>query len=199
MRYCLSSVRLFSGSACGRACALPAPSRSANAQPARRFSHAPVIRLRNRFDRGYRLPGTCFAALLRAAMQNQFCLPCRGSASRTAHGHSRAGPVCVCRALPTNLKYTCLPVLREDIAAPSPFGAGFSGSGQFFAVFSGFRAVSLRYLPVFTGFQAVLVGLTRCFFGFLCVFIGFLPQKAKSPAANTPLPWSFFPEYIPFS
>ena len=91
MRYCLSSVRLFSGSACGRARALPAPSRSANAQPARRFSHAPVIRLRNRFDCGYRLPGTCFAALLRAAMQNQFCLPCRGSASRAAHGHSRAG------------------------------------------------------------------------------------------------------------
>ena len=91
-------------------------------------------------------------------------------------------------SLPTNLKYTCPPVLREDIAAPPPFGAGFSGSGQFFAVFSGFRAVSLRCLPVFTGFPAVLAGLTRCFFGFFCVFIGFLPQKAKSPAANTPLP-----------
>jgi len=90
-------------------------------------------------------------------------------------------------------------VLCEDIAAPPPFGADFSGSGQFFAVFSGFRAVSLRCLPVFTGFPAVLAGLTRCFFGFFCVFIGFLPLIAKSSAANTPLPWSFSPEYIPFS
>ena len=97
MRYCLSSVRLFSGSACGRVRALPAPSRSANAQPARRSSHAPVIRLRNRFDRGYRLPGTCFAALLRAAMQNQFCLPCRGSASAPPMVTPVPGPVCVCR------------------------------------------------------------------------------------------------------
>lgn len=70
-------------------------------------------------------------------------------------------------------------MLREDIAAPPPFGAGFSGSGQFFAVFPGFRAVSLQCLPVFAGFQAVLAGLTRCFFGFLCALIGFLPQKAK--------------------
>ena len=70
-------------------------------------------------------------------------------------------------------------MLREDIAAPPPFAAGFSGSGQFFAAFSGFRAVSLRCLPVFTGFPAVLAGLTRFLFGFLCALIGFLPQKAK--------------------
>lgn len=70
-------------------------------------------------------------------------------------------------------------MLREDIAAPPPLAVGFSGSGQFFAVFSGFRAVSLRCLPVFTGFPAVLAGLTRFLFGFFCVFIVFLPQKAK--------------------
>lgn len=113
-------------------------------------------------------------------------LPCRGLSACAV-------------SLPTNLKYTCLPVLREDIAAPPPFAAGFSGSGQFFAVFFGFRAVSLQCLPVFAGFPAVLAGLTRCFFGFLCVFIGFFAQKAKSSAANTPLPRSFFPEYISFS
>lgn len=90
-------------------------------------------------------------------------------------------------------------MLREDIAAPPSFGAGFSGSGQFFAVFFGFRAVSLRRLLVFTGFQAVLAGLTRCFFGFLCVFIGFLPQKAKKLRGKHTFAVELFPEYIPFS
>lgn len=119
-------------------------------------------------------------------LRRPWSLPCRGLSACAV-------------SLPTNLKYTCLPVLREDIAAPPPFAAGLSGSGQFFAAFSGFRAVSLRCLPVFTGFSAVLSGLTRFLFGFLCALIGFLPQKAKSPAANTPLPWSFSPEYILFS
>ena len=90
-------------------------------------------------------------------------------------------------------------MLREDIAAPPPFAAGFSGSGQFFAVFFGFRAVSLQCLPVFAGFQAVLAGLTRCFFGFLCVFIVFLPQKAKKLRGKHTFAVELFPEYIPFS
>ena len=101
-------------------------------------------------------------------LRRPWSLPCRGLSACAV-------------SLPTNLKYTCLPVLREDIAAPPPFAAGFSGSGQFFAVFFGFRAVSLRRLPVFAGFHAVLAGLTRCFFGFLCVFIGFCPKKQKAP------------------
>lgn len=70
-------------------------------------------------------------------------------------------------------------MLREDIAAPPPFAAGFSGSGQFFAVFFGFRAVSLQCLPVFAGFPAVLAGLTRCFFGFFMRPYRFFAPKSK--------------------
>ena len=103
------------------------------------------------------IAGIGFRAL---ALPPFFGQPCRISSASLVGDRPPAppmvtpvpGPVCVCRSLPTNLKYTCPPVLREDIAAPPPFAAGFSGSGQFFAVFSGFRAVSLRCLPVFTGF-----------------------------------------------